>query len=330
MSAAARQHVDGTGGFGETRGRLHRAHARLGREGGQPGPEPGDPVPRADRLRDRALADPRLGERGRHQPDRRRLDRRRRGRAARTASARCPTTRAARTTRSTTETIEAKGLLTGDGIRFMFTSFVPELPRLRGGRRDPRRDDRRRRRRVLRADRRADPQARRDLLAGLADLHHRLRRDPVERRVRRRLPRADPAGGGRVHQRRPPSARRASPPASARSARRSRSTSCSSRPTAWSPTSPTRRPQLVDPNAQHRPRREPLVRDRLDAVPDRRDRAGHHADHRAAARHVGPRPGRRGGARARGGPGDRPGAEAKGLRWALFALLGRARRGRRC
>ncbi len=101
-----------------------------------------------------------------------------------------------------TETFEVQGLLTGDGIRFMFTSFVPnflgftavgvilvamigvgvaELSGLVGG---------------------ADPQARRDLDAGDADLHHRVRRDRLEHRRRRRLPRADPAGGDRVPERR--------------------------------------------------------------------------------------------------------------------------------
>ena len=42
-----------------------------------------------------------------------------------------------------------------------------------------------------------------------ADVHPRVRRDPVEPRRRRRLPRADSAGRGRLHQRWPPSAGRA-------------------------------------------------------------------------------------------------------------------------
>ena len=101
-----------------------------------------------------------------------------------------------------------------------------QLPRVRRRRGDPRRDDRRRRGRVLGAHRRADPQVGGDLVARLVDLHHRLRRHRLERRLRRRLLGVDTAGGSGVHQRGTTSARRASPRASARSARRSRSTSC--------------------------------------------------------------------------------------------------------
>ncbi len=44
---------------------------------------------------------------------------------------------------------------------------------------------------------------------------------------------------------------------------------------------------------RHRPRSEPLLRDRLHDPRDDRDRAHHHADHRASPRRVGPQPGRR-------------------------------------
>ena len=50
-----------------------------------------------------------------------------------------------RTTRSSTETAEVEGLLTADGIRFLFTSFVPQLHGLHRDGDHPHRDDRRRR-----------------------------------------------------------------------------------------------------------------------------------------------------------------------------------------
>ena len=76
-----------------------------------------------------------------------------------------------------------------------------ELQRLRRRRRHPRRDDRRRRRRGGRADRGADPQDGQGGPAGRDHLHHRAARRHLERRLRRRLPGADPARRGRVRDR---------------------------------------------------------------------------------------------------------------------------------
>ncbi len=75
-----------------------------------------------------------------------------------------------------TETAKVQGLLTGEGVRYLFTSFVDELPQLRGRHDHPGRDDRRRPRGVGRADSRAHTQAGRRLVEELADPHHRLPR----------------------------------------------------------------------------------------------------------------------------------------------------------
>ena len=83
-----------------------------------------------------------------------------------------------------------------------------QLPQLRRGGDHPGGDDRRRPGRGGRADRGADPQARRGLLARHAHVHHRAARHDLERRLRRGLHRADTPGRGGVPERRPPSDRR--------------------------------------------------------------------------------------------------------------------------
>ena len=115
-----------------------------------------------------------------------------------------------------TVTIPIRGLLTTEGIRFIFTSFVSNFAGFgvvavtfialmgagvaeAGG---------------LMA--RADPQARGGVAQEAAEPDPRARRDHVQRRVRRRLPDPRAARGGRVHVRRAAPARRhgrcASPP----------------------------------------------------------------------------------------------------------------------
>ena len=83
-----------------------------------------------------------------------------------------------------------------------------QLPQLLGGRDHAGGDDRRRPGRGGRADRRADPQARRRVVEGHADVHHRAARDHLERRLRRRLPGADPTRRRRLQERGPKPARR--------------------------------------------------------------------------------------------------------------------------
>ena len=107
-----------------------------------------------------------------------------------------------RTTRSATETTKVKGLLTGRRRALPVHVVRRQLPQLRRGRDHPGGDDRRRPGRGGRADRGADPQARRGVLEQHADVHHRAARDDLERRLRRRLPGADTARGGRVQERR--------------------------------------------------------------------------------------------------------------------------------
>ena len=93
-----------------------------------------------------------------------------------------------------TETAKVKGLLTGEGIRYLFTSFVEQLHATSGVVDDhPRGHDRRRAGRGRRADRGADPKTGRGLPAELADLHHRPARHHLQHRLGRRLPGADPA-----------------------------------------------------------------------------------------------------------------------------------------
>ena len=83
-----------------------------------------------------------------------------------------------------------------------------QLPQLRSGRDHPRGDDRRRPRGGRRADRGADPQARRRLVGGDADADHHLHRRPLEHRLGCRVSRADTPGRGRVQERRAQSPRR--------------------------------------------------------------------------------------------------------------------------
>ena len=122
--SARRAHVDGDRRLRRARGRLRAARARLDREGGQQGPQPGDPVPRALRGCDRALAAPRLADVS--------------VTSEVVASTRDAVEHAGRRSALPyddapedytveTETFEVEGLLTGDGIRFMFTSFVPNF-----------------------------------------------------------------------------------------------------------------------------------------------------------------------------------------------------------
>ena len=106
-----------------------------------------------------------------------------------------------------TETSKVQGLLTGAGIRFLFTSFVSnfrnfapvaiilvvmigvglaEAAGLIGG---------------------ADTQARRRVVEEQPDVHHRAGRDHLEHRVRCRLPGADTPGGRRLPERRQTPAR---------------------------------------------------------------------------------------------------------------------------
>ena len=146
------------------RGRLHPARAGLGREGGQQGPQPGDPLPRAVPRRDRPLPAPRLAGRQRHQRGRRQRDPAVGDEPGRRQLA--AVRRRARGLHDRDGDVRGQG--PADRRRHPLHVHVvrAQLPRLHGGGRDPRGHDRRRRRRVLGARRRADPQARRDLVAG--------------------------------------------------------------------------------------------------------------------------------------------------------------------
>ena len=189
---------------------------------------------------DRAVAAARLDRRQRHQRGRRHGRRGRRRTS--TASAICRTAQSTATTPSGRRHFAVKGLLTADGIRFMFTSFVPNFLGFAAVGRDPGGDDRRRRRG-------ATPGWSAALIrklvaistAGLADVHHRLRRHRLQRRRRRGLPRADPARGGRLPQRRTTSARGHRRRLRRGQRRVRRQHPDRRRPTASSPTSPTRR-----------------------------------------------------------------------------------------
>ena len=126
------------------------------------------------------------------------------------------------TTSSATETTEVQGLLTVDGVRFLFTSFVDNFRNFAAvaiilvvmigvG--------------LAEAAGLIGALIRRLVAVVLeqhADVHHRAARDDLERRLRRRVPGADPARGGRRSRasgatRWPGSRRRSpgSPPASA-------------------------------------------------------------------------------------------------------------------
>ena len=227
-----------------------------------------------------------------------------------------------------TETTKVKGLLTGEGVRFLFTSFVDELPELRGGGDHPGGDDRRRPGRGGRADRRADPQARRRLVDEHADVHHRAARRCISSIA------SDagylvliPARGGGVQERRPQPAGRASP-------RRSPAS-----PPGFgvnfliTPLDGVLTEITNDavgagrPERAHRPRREPLLRHRLDDLRHDRPDVRHGAARRGPARRRGTRPTP---ARAPQTADEAPGglAGGRGARPALRAV-GDARRARR-
>ena len=140
---------------------------------------------------------PRLRRRERDRDDRRP------GRATWSSptTTRTPPTRArTRATTSTTATtsrsvtIPIRALISVEGIRFIFTSFVAQLRRVRRGRGDVHRADGRGRRRGRRPDGRPDPEARVGLAEAAARLHPRARRDHVVGRVGRGLPDPRPAG----------------------------------------------------------------------------------------------------------------------------------------
>ena len=96
-------------------------------------------------------------------------------------------------TRSCTQTTSVRSLLSADGIRFIFTSIVPNFMNFGARRRDHRGDDRRRRRRGIRPDRDAGAQDRRDRAPLDLHLHHRDARRRLLDRRRRRLPGAGAA-----------------------------------------------------------------------------------------------------------------------------------------
>ena len=118
---------------------------------------------------------------------------------------------APRTTSVTTETAAVKGLLTGDGVRFLFTSFVDNFRNFAAlaiilvvmigvG--------------LAEAAGLIGALIRKLVAVSsgeFADVHHRAARDDLQRRLRRRLPGADTAGRGRVHERRAATRWRASP-----------------------------------------------------------------------------------------------------------------------
>ncbi len=163
---------------------------------GQQDARPGDPVPLALRRRDRALAGRSPGSTSRR-PTRSSSRRRCRPRRPTTAAPPSPSTSRPTsrsrptTTRCGTETTRGQG--PADRRRRPLPVHVVrrQLPQLRGRHDHPRGDDRRRPGRGRRADRRADPQARRGLLGRHADVHHRAARHDLQRRLRRGLPRAD-------------------------------------------------------------------------------------------------------------------------------------------
>ena len=104
-----------------------------------------------------------------------------------------------------TETAKVKGLLTGEGVRYLFTSFVSNFRNFAAvaiilvvmigvGLAE-----------ACRADSRPDTKARRRLVAQHADIRHRAARDHLEHRLRRRLSGADTARSRGVQERRPKS-----------------------------------------------------------------------------------------------------------------------------
>ncbi len=157
-----------------------------------------------------------------------------------------------------------------------------------------------------------------------ADVHPGVRRDPVEHRRGRRIPGPDSARGGGVRQRGPAIRWPGWPPPSPASPRSSASTSSSSRWTASSSGSRTTPIHLVEPQPLDLPDVEPLVLDRVGRAADGRRVADHRQVDRAPA---GPVHARR---RRRRGRRGLSAEESRGLKYALWALIGDPGRLRRC
>ena len=167
-----------------------------------------------------------------------------------------------------------------------------ELRRLQRRRRHLRGDDGRGRGRGVGLDGRPHPQARQGGAGRCPHLHHRVHRHAVERRHRRGLPDPHPARRGCLPVRGPTSARRPG--------RRVRRCECGIR--GQHPHHPERRSadrghqrghRAREPRPQHRHHREPVLQHPLDPVRHRRDHLPGVARHRAPARCLRARTGRR-------------------------------------
>ena len=180
----------------EPAARADGAHPRRDRARRQQDAEPGDPVRLALRGRDRPLGGPRLGRHQRHLRGREAAARRRSRRSSRAARrsrpAVCRTRRCRRaSTRSSRRRPRSRASISADGVRFIFTSFVANFRNFAAvaiilvvmiG--------------VGLAEAAGLIGALIRKLVGVssardADADHHLHRRPLERRLRRRLPRAD-------------------------------------------------------------------------------------------------------------------------------------------
>ena len=186
------------------------------------------------------------------------------------------------------KTAAVQSLLSADGIRFLFTSFVANFRNFAAvaiilvvmigvGLAE-----------AAGPDRGADPQARHRLVGGDADADHHLHRRPLEHRFGRRISRADTPGCGCVQERRPQSARRHG----------GRVRGCRRRVRRQLPDHAARRRPDRDherrerarrPRPLDRPRGEPVLRHRLDDPGHDRPDARLRADRREEPRKARPR-----------------------------------------